>query len=121
MEDTLHAANLPSSWINWIMKCVKEPDMTVLWNGEKTESFIPSRGLRQGDPLSPYIFVLCLERLCHQIDLAVGTKEWKPISMSCGGPLLSHICFTDDLILFAEASVAQIRVIRTVLEKFCIA
>nr|ABW81175.1 non-LTR retrotransposon transposase [Arabidopsis cebennensis] len=118
---TLHAANLPSSWINWIMKCVKEPAMTVLWNGEKTESFIPSRGLRQGDPLSPYLFVLCLERLCHQIDLAVGTKEWKPISMSRGGPLLSHICFADDLILFAEASVAQIRVVRKVLEKFCIA
>lgn len=74
-----------------------------------------------GDPLSPYLFVLCLERLCHQIDLAVGSKEWKQISLSCGGPSLSHICFADDLILFAEASVAQIRVIRRVLEKFCLA
>lgn len=36
LEDTLQAANLPSSWINWIMKCVREPAMTVLWNGEKT-------------------------------------------------------------------------------------
>lgn len=121
LEDTLIAARLPEEWIRWIMLCVTGPSMNVMWNGEKTEDFQPSRGLRQGDPLSPYLFVLCLERLCHQIDMAIATKEWKPISLSCGGPKLSHVCFADDLILFAEASVGQIRVIRRVLEKFCIA
>lgn len=65
--------------------------------------------------------MLCLERLCHLIDLSTASKEWKPISLSQGGPKLSHICFADDLILFAEASVGQIRVIRRVLEKFCLA
>lgn len=93
--------------------------MTVLLNGEQTKAFKPSRGLRQGDPLSPYLFGLCLERLCHQIELSIASKKWKPISISRGGPKLSHICFADDLILFAEASVSQVRVIRTVLEKFC--
>ena len=48
-------------------------------------------------------------------------KEGKPISLSKGGPKLSHICFADDLILFAEASVSQVQVIRKVLEKFCVA
>lgn len=65
--------------------------------------------------------MLCLERLCHQIDRAVGSKEWKPITLSRGGPRISHICFADDLILFAEASVSQVRVIRRVLEIFCMA
>lgn len=102
------------------MQCVTGPSMNVLMNGEKTESFKPMRGLRQGDPLSPYLFVLCLERLCHQIEYAVAEKEWKPIHLSRGGPPLSHICFTDDLILFAEASVKQIKVIRGVLQKFCV-
>ena len=46
-------------------------------------------------------------------------KRWKPIRLSRGGPQLSHICFADDLILFTEVSVTQIRVIRKVLEKFC--
>lgn len=95
--------------------------MTILWNGEKTKSFKPSRGLRQGDPLSPYLFVLCLERLCHLIEMAVDLKEWKPISLSRGGPKLSHICFADDMILFAEASVTQVHVIKKVLERFCAA
>ena len=60
-----------------------------------------------------------MERLCHQIELSVANKEWKPINLSRGGPSVSHICFADDLILFAEASVAQIRVIRKVVENFC--
>lgn len=103
------------------MQCVAGPSMNVLWNGEKTEAFKPERGLLQGDPLSPYLFVLCMERLCHQIERSIGLKEWKPINLSRGGPKLLHICFADDLILFAEASVAQIRVIRKVLETFCLA
>lgn len=121
LEDTLMAAGLSARWIRWIMQCVLGPSMSVLWNGERTEAFKPLRGLRQGDPLSPYLFVLCMERLCHLIESAVKNKKWKPINLSRGGPKLSHICFADDLILFAEASVAQIRVIRGVLEKFCLA
>ncbi|KAL9862399.1 putative RNA-directed DNA polymerase [Arabidopsis thaliana] len=62
-----------------------------------------------------------MERLCHLIEHSIARKDWKPISLSQGGPKLSHICFADDLILFAEASVAQIQVIRRVLERFCVA
>ncbi|CAA7027588.1 unnamed protein product [Microthlaspi erraticum] len=119
LEDSLRAAGFSESWIQWVMQCVSGPSMSLLWNGEKTDSFKPLRGLRQGDPLSPYLFVLCMERLCHMIDRAIESKEWKPIRLSRGGPQLSHICFADDLILFAEASVSQIRVIRQVLEGFC--
>lgn len=119
LEDTLRAAGLSEGWIRRVMECVAGPSMCILWNGEKTETFKPSRGLRQGDPLSPYLFVLCMERLCHLIEEAVEDMRWKPITLSRGGPQLSHICFAYDLILFAEASVTQIRVIRKVLEKFC--
>lgn len=121
LEETLEAAGFSEQWRSRIMAGVSGPSMSLLWNGEKTDAFKPARGLRQGDPLSPYLFVLCLERLCHQIETAVERKEWKPISISRGGPKLSHVCFADDLILFVEASVAQVRVIRKVLETFCLA
>lgn len=121
LEETLQGTGLSKGWIQRIMECVKGPSMCVLWNGEKTAPFMPERGLRQGDPLSPYLFVLCIERLCHLIDISVGRKEWKPIGLSRDGPKLSHICFADDLILFAEASLAQVKVIRRVLDRFCIA
>ncbi|CAA7019711.1 unnamed protein product [Microthlaspi erraticum] len=121
LEDTLVAVGLSESWVRWIMQCVTGPSMNLLWNGEKIEPFKPSRGLRQGDPISPYLFVLCMERLCHLISRATAEKKWKPIKLSRGGPELSHICFADDLIFFAEASVAQVRVIRNILETFCVA
>ncbi|KAG7567714.1 Ribonuclease H domain [Arabidopsis thaliana x Arabidopsis arenosa] len=119
LQETLEAAGLSEGWTSRIMAGVKDPSMSILWNGERTDSFIPARGLRQGDPLSPYLFVLCLERLCHLIEASVGRGDWKPIAISQRGPKLSHVCFADDLILFAEASVSQVRVIRRVLERFC--
>lgn len=62
-----------------------------------------------------------MERLCHLIKESIEKKRWKPFNLSRGGPKLSHICFADDLILFSEASVAQVRAIRGVLETFCTA
>lgn len=81
--------------------------MCLLWNGEKTEPFSPARGLRQGDPLSPYLFVLCIERLCHQIEVAVGQGEWKPISLSRGGPKLSHVCFANDIFCLSKRPLSR--------------
>lgn len=46
-----------------ILHCISTSRMRVLWNGEALEEFHPSRGIRQGDPLSLYLFVLCIEKL----------------------------------------------------------
>lgn len=90
-EDSLRAPGFDDRWVGWILQCVMDPSMTILWNIEKTEAFKPSRGLRQGDPLSPYLFVLCLERLCHMVDRSMAMGDWKPICLSRGGPKHSHI------------------------------
>lgn len=51
-----------------------------------TSYYKPSRGLRQGDPLSPYLFVLCLQKLSDMIEMAVHSGVWKPVVLSRGGP-----------------------------------
>lgn len=93
----------------------------INWNGNKSESFSASRGLRQGGPISPYLFVLALERLGHKIQDLVNSNIWKPLTFGRGrqGPKLSHICFSDDLVFFAEANLDQIQVVKQVKNDFC--
>ncbi|GKV49594.1 hypothetical protein SLEP1_g56334 [Rubroshorea leprosula] len=90
----------------------------VLWNGEQLPPFNPQRGLRQGDPLSPYLFIMCMERLSHKIQSKVHSKAWKPFRLSRGGFALSHLFFSDDLMLFSEASNQQVEVIMGCLTEF---
>lgn len=65
VRDTLQDVGLPGNLIGAIMKCVTSGTCRLLWNGEETKTFKPSRRLRQGDPLSSFLFVLCLERFSH--------------------------------------------------------
>ena len=74
-------------------------------------------GIGQGDAISPYVFVLCMERLGHLINDSINSGQWKPIRLSRNGPLLSHLFFVDDLILFGEASTEQMDVIKPRVQK----
>ena len=109
---------LLESWGRTIIKCVETVNMSILWNDKKLDWFRPSRGIRQGDAISPYLFLLCMERLGHIIGQAVEEGRWKPIKLSRHGPTFSHIFFVDDL-LFAEASPSQMDTIMECLNTFC--
>ncbi|KAK7260044.1 hypothetical protein RIF29_25766 [Crotalaria pallida] len=117
--DTLKDEGIPDMLINVIYHCISSATMNILWNGEILDPIIPANGVRQGDPISPYLFVLCMERLSHIINVAINHKFWKPIKLSRGGPLISHLAFADDLFLFAEVSLDQIDCITTCLDLFC--
>ncbi|XP_061354128.1 uncharacterized protein LOC133298795 [Gastrolobium bilobum] len=92
--------------------------LMFLWNGGKIDDFIPTRGLRQGDPLSPYLLVLAMDKLTHIITTAVNGGLWKPMHVGKGGPKISHLAFADDLMLFMEASEDQIQTLFKCLKIF---
>lgn len=61
------------------MGCVTSASFQVLWNGSMMDEFQASLGIRQGDPLSPYLFVLCMERLGHLVEEAINNGSGKPL------------------------------------------
>ncbi|CAN1148091.1 LINE-1 retrotransposable element ORF2 protein [Linum perenne] len=121
VRDTLAHVGFPNHLVRVIMSCISSSSFQVLWNGSCTDSFTPRRGLRQGCPLSPYLFTLCIERLSKMILSAVDFGYWSPVRLASEGTPLSHCFFADDLILFGEASLDQTRVILDTLERFCAA
>lgn len=119
LEDTLGAFNFPRNLIRLIMLCVKNAKSQILWNGESLESITHTCGLRHGDPLSPYLFVLCTDRLSYMVNEKVAAKKWCPIKPCRTGPSFSHILFADDLIIMSKATIANARVIKRVIDVFC--
>lgn len=112
-------AGLPSQFVDLVMKCIETTSsLRVLWNDYPSSSSTPTRGIRQGDPLSPYILVLCLERFSQLINREVEAGFWKPFKVTRRGPTASHLCFTDNMLLFAEASESQINQILHCLLEF---
>lgn len=99
-NETFSRLGVPSDLVDVIMLCVSSASFCVLWNGEAADSFNSTRGLQQGDPFSPYLFVLSLERLSHLIEEKVNEGAWKPITLNYGGPRLSHLCLP--MILFCS-------------------
>ncbi|PNX94786.1 ribonuclease H [Trifolium pratense] len=105
--------------INVIMNCVTSVKSNVLWNGNRSSFFSPQCGIRQGDPMSPYLFVLCMDKLSHLITEAIEDGKWKLMRAGRNGPLISHLMFADDLLLFGQAVEENMKVIMEVLNKFC--
>lgn len=86
-------------------------------NGDSINSFSPKKGLHQGDPISTYLFVLCVERPSHFIQKKVDEGSWKPIRIARGALCISHL-FTKDLLLFVEAFFNQMEVVLDCLNTF---
>lgn len=98
------ALGFNQTWISWIKECITTVSYSILINGTPTNFFHPSRGLRQGDPLSPFLFILGSETLSRLILREETKKNLEDICLSRISPTLSHILFANDLILFGKAT-----------------
>jgi hypothetical protein len=91
-------------FVGWIMECVTSVSYALLINGGKTKSFIPSRGLRQGDPLSPYLFILSQDILSRIIENQFNGGGLSGVKASIGSPAITHVMYADDIVMFSKAT-----------------
>ena len=106
-------------FVQWILECVSTVSFELLINGGKTGQFRPKRGLRQGDPLSPYLFILCQEVLSRILEKEFMEKNISGVKASIGSTPITHVMYMDDIVLFSKAYRREANAINDCLEKYC--
>jgi ribonuclease HI len=118
LEKTLLKMGFCKKWTNWVMSCVRSARLSVRINGHTHEPFCPSRGLRQGDPLSPYLFLFVGEALSCILNKETRERRITPLKVARGAPGVSSLLFADDSLLFFKATVEEARAVDSALELF---
>jgi len=116
--EKLEKLSFDSRCISLISSCIRFVSFSVLVNGEPYGNFTPNKGLRQGDPLSPYLFLLCAEGLHSLIQQAENSGSIKGMSLCSTGPKVFHLFFADDSLLFCRANTQECATILEVLQQY---
>ncbi|XP_010480831.1 PREDICTED: uncharacterized protein LOC104759619 [Camelina sativa] len=107
LEAVMVKLGFDRKWISWIMWCVSSVSYQVLLNGQPRGYIKPQRGLRQGVPLSRYLFILCTEVLIANIKKAEREHRISGIKIARDCPTISHLLFADDSFFFCKAEPAE--------------
>ena len=98
------ALGFPGRWCDLVMKCITSVSFSVRVNGALSQPFTPTRGIRQGDPISPYLFLLCAEGLTSMLKNCGPQYIAKGIRVGIHAPWISHLLFADDSMIFMQAN-----------------
>lgn len=113
----LQSLNVPQQFLSWLRVCIYTTNFTVGYNGNVNGYFKGSRGLRQGDLLSPYLFVIAMNTLSLMLKQAAQEMKFN-YHHKCRGSKLTHLCFADDLLIFMDGSLESVQSVLQVLREF---
>jgi hypothetical protein len=106
------------TWRGWIRACIFGGSMSILVNGSPTEEFNIQRGLKQGDPLAPFLFLLVAEGLGGLMRRAVELNHFRGFRVGRGGMAISHLQYADDTLCIGEATVENLWALKAILRGF---
>ena len=107
MEKLMKKMGFDDIWVQLMMKCISSTTYLVLISGESHGKITPTRGLRQGDPLSPYLFLLCIEGFHGLLRKAEIEGDIRGVSICRNGPKLTHLLFADDSLIFCRSKIEE--------------
>ncbi|KAM2153616.1 hypothetical protein ACFX1Q_045540 [Malus domestica] len=121
LDAVMEKMGFHSRWRKLVMGCVTSVTFSILLNGHPGRKFVPSRGLRQGDPLSPYLFLFVSDVLSRMLQGAVNRQALEGVKMNLQSPVISHIFFADDTLLFLKANRQNCYSLVQLIDDYCAA
>jgi len=119
LDDVMIKMGFPTLWRKWINECIRTATASVLVNGSPTDEFSLGRGLRQGDPLSPFLFMLAAEGFNVLMDSLVANNLFSGYMVGSSDlTAVSHLQFADDTLILGEKFWGNIRAMRAILLLF---
>ena len=119
IASALERKGLDDHFINLIYSCISSPTFSVIINGQSFAHFKSSRGIRQGCPLSPALFVLAVNELSLALHDALQANHLSGISLGPDCPPIHSLMFADDLLVCGKANVQEAATISHILQQFC--
>jgi len=120
VRQCLQQLGFHSKWIHWIMECITSVSYSILVNDKPTGLIRPTRGIRQSDPLSPYLFILCMEALSTTLlKESSQPKTGIGIKISTGMERFPCLLFADDCLLFCKADSMSCNRLKFLIDAFC--
>ncbi|KAJ9538568.1 hypothetical protein OSB04_031301 [Centaurea solstitialis] len=116
--DSLENMGFGTKWRRWIEACLKSSTMSVLVNGSPTKEFGMERGLRQGDPLAPFLFLIVEENQNILFEEACEKGIFEGLKIGQEEITVSHLLYADDAIFFGKWSKSNLKILIKILECF---
>lgn len=118
LEAMMAKYGFDSVWVHRVMTCIKTVSYSFIHEGEVFGNVQPQRGIRQGDPISPYLYILCAEGLSSMIKRNEDVGLIHGCKIARGAPAVSHLLFADDCYLFFKATEVEASNVKNVLLRY---